>query len=151
MHNSDGEMEKTVVPDPIRVVEAFCGLMEARDATALRPYLADDAIYQNVGMPATVGADAIVENLGQQFAVFPDSYAYQMINIAGSGDTVLTERLDVIRLPSGDLAGVPVMGTFVLRDGEIVRWTDYWDTTLPQKMMTGTDVSALVPSDYLSV
>ena len=31
-----------------------------------------DAVYQNVGMPAAVGPDAIAENLGQQFAMFPD-------------------------------------------------------------------------------
>ncbi|MDT5067287.1 MAG: limonene,2-epoxide hydrolase [Mycobacterium sp.] len=135
--------------DPIEIVGTFCGLMEQRDVAALTPYLADDAVYQNVGMPATVGADAIAENLGQQFAVFPDSYAYQMINIAASGDTVLTERLDMIKTPSGEVVGVPVMGTFVVRDGKIARWTDYWDTGLPVKLMTGEDVSGLVPSDYL--
>jgi limonene-1,2-epoxide hydrolase len=137
--------------DPLKTVESFCALMEQRDAQALKPYLADDAVYQNVGMPATVGADAIAENLGQQFSVFPDSYAYRMINIAASGDTVLTERLDMIKTPAGDVVGVPVMGTFVVRDGRIARWTDYWDTGLPVKMMTGEDVAGLVPSDYLSV
>jgi limonene-1,2-epoxide hydrolase len=137
--------------DPIQIVSAFCGLMEQRDVEALKPYLADDAVYQNVGMPATVGADAIAENLGQQFAVFPDSYAYQMINIAAAGDTVLTERLDMIKTPAGEVVGVPVMGTFVVHDGKIARWTDYWDTSLPMKMMTGEDVSGLVPSNYLSV
>jgi limonene-1,2-epoxide hydrolase len=137
--------------DPIQVVNTFCGLMEQRDAAALQPYLAHDAVYQNVGMPATIGAEAIVENLGQQFAVFPDSYAYRMINIAASGDTVLTERLDMIKTPAGDVVGVPVMGTFVVHDDKIARWTDYWDTGLPMKMMTGEDVSGLVPSDYLSV
>jgi limonene-1,2-epoxide hydrolase len=44
--------------------------------------------------------------------------------------------------------GVPVMGTFVLRDGKIARWTDYWDTGLPQKLMTGEDVRAIVPAEY---
>jgi limonene-1,2-epoxide hydrolase len=137
--------------DLIKLVDTFCGLMEQHDAAALKPYFADDAIYQNVGMPATVGADAIAENLGQQFAMFPDSYAYQMINIAASGDTVLTERLDMIQTPAGEVVGIPVMGTFVVHDGKIARWTDYWDTGLPMKMMTGEDVSGLVPSDYLSV
>lgn len=136
--------------DPIDVVTRFCGLMEHRDAAALKQYLHADAVYQNVGMVATAGADAIVENLGQQFAVFPDSYAYEMINIAATGDTVLTERLDMIKTPAGEVVGVPVMGTFVVHDGKIARWTDYWDTSLPMKMMTGEDVSDLLPSDYLS-
>jgi limonene-1,2-epoxide hydrolase len=137
--------------DPIQIVGTFCGLMEQRDAVALKPFLTDDAVYQNVGMPATVGAEAITENLGQQFAVFPDSYAYEMINIAAVGETVLTERLDMIKTPAGEVVGVPVMGTFVVHDGKIARWTDYWDTGLPIKMMTGEDVSSLVPNDYLSV
>ncbi|ETB34926.1 limonene-1,2-epoxide hydrolase [Mycobacterium avium subsp. hominissuis 10-5606] len=136
--------------DEIQIVESFCALMEQRDAAALKPYLADDAVYQNVGMPAIAGADAISENLVHQFAMFPDSYAYRMINIAASGNAVLTERLDMIRPPGGEVVGVPVMGTFVVRNGKIARWTDYWDTTLPQKIMTGAEVSDLVPGDYLS-
>ncbi|WP_336881638.1 hypothetical protein [Rhodococcus globerulus] len=40
------------------------------------------------------------------------------------------------------------MGTFVLEDGKITRWTDSWDTSLPMKMMTGEDVAALVPATY---
>ena len=49
--------------NPIDVVREFCALMEGRDPDALRPLLADDAIYQNVGMPAFIGVEAIVENM----------------------------------------------------------------------------------------
>jgi limonene-1,2-epoxide hydrolase len=133
--------------DPSNVVRTFCALMVERDAPALRAFLAEDAIYQNAGMPASVGADAIVANLAGQFAAFPDSYEYRTINLAADGDVVLTERLDMIATPTG-VQGVPVMGTFVVRDGKIIRWTDYWDTGLPGKMMTGEDVSALVPASY---
>jgi limonene-1,2-epoxide hydrolase len=121
--------------------------MAKRDAEALRGFLTDDAVYQNCGMPGTVGLDAIIENLAGQFAMFPDSYEYVMKNIAANGDVVMTERLDMIRTPSG-IQGVPVMGTFVLRDGKIRRWHDYWDTALPMKMMTGEDVAGFVPTAY---
>ena len=70
-----------------------------------------------------------------------------MKNIASTGDVVMTERLDMIRTPSG-IQGVPVMGTFVLHDHKIHRWHDYWDTALPGKMMTGEDVSGLIPAAY---
>jgi limonene-1,2-epoxide hydrolase len=40
------------------------------------------------------------------------------------------------------------MGTFVVRVGKITRWTDYWDTALPGRMLAGEDVSALVPQMY---
>ncbi len=134
--------------DAASIVGEFCGLMVKRDAEALRPFLADGAIYQNTGMSATVGVDAIVENLAGQFGAFPDSYEYKMQNLAAAGGVVMTERLDMIKGPNGTVHGVPVMGTFVVRDGKITRWTDYWDTALPAKMMTGEDVSALVPQSY---
>ncbi len=129
----------------IDTVRAFCDLMAKRDPDALRPFLADGAVYQNTGMPASTGVDAVLENLSGQFAAFPDSYEYRLENIAAAGDVVLTERLDMIRGPDGKLHGVPVMGTFVLRDGKIVRWTDYFDTALVAKMMSGEDYRALVP------
>ncbi|HLG67415.1 MAG TPA: limonene-1,2-epoxide hydrolase family protein [Acidimicrobiales bacterium] len=129
----------------IDTVRAFCDLMAKRDPEALRPFLADGAVYQNTGMPASTGVDAVLENLSGQFAAFPDSYEYRLENIAAAGDVVLTERLDMIRGPDGKLHGVPVMGTFVLRDGKIVRWTDYFDTALVAKMMSGEDYRALVP------
>jgi limonene-1,2-epoxide hydrolase len=69
-----------------------------------------------------------------------------MVNLAADGDVVLTEGLDMIRTPGGDVVGAPVMGTFLVRDGKIARWTDYWDLGLPHKMMTGENVSALVPA-----
>ncbi len=134
--------------DNTTVVREFCDLMAKRDAEGLRPYLASDAIYQNTGRPAIAGVDAIVENLAAQMARFPDSYEYRVINLVGDGNVVLTERLDMIRGGDASLHGVPVMGAFVLHEGKIVRWTDYWDTALPAKMIAGEDCTTLVPQKY---
>jgi limonene-1,2-epoxide hydrolase len=132
---------------PVDVVRQFCALMEKRDPEALRPFLADGAVYQNVGMPASIGVQAILENMGGQFSMFPDAYAFEIVNIAGDGSNVLTERLDYIQTPGGAVAGVPVMGTFVVGDdGKITRWTDYFDVSLPLKLLQGEDVSTLVPA-----
>src|SRR3984893_15718157 len=132
---------------PVDVVRQFCALMEKRDPEALRPFIADDAVYQNVGMPAFTGVEAILENLGAQFSMFPDAYAFEIINIAGNGPVVLTERLDYIQTPNGTRPGVPVMGTFVVNgDGKITRWTDYFDVSLTVKLLQGEDISALVPA-----
>ena len=133
--------------DPVEVVREFCALMERRNPDALRPLLADDAVYQNVGMPAFTGVDAIVENLGAQFSMFPDAYAFEIVNIANDGSVVLTERLDYIQTPDGAKPAIPVMGTFVIGDdGKITRWTDYFDLNLTIKLLQGEDISALVPA-----
>ncbi len=131
---------------PVDVVRKFCALMEGRDAEALRPLIADNAVYQNVGMPASNGVDAILENMAAQFAIFPDAYAFEIVNMASDGPVVLTERLDYIQAPDGSKPAVPVMGTFVVgQDGKITRWTDYFDVSLTVKLLQGEDISALVP------
>lgn len=130
--------------DAKRVVQEFCDLMVKRDAEALRPYLADDVVYQNTGMPAAVGVDAVLENLASQFAMLP-CYEYETCTIVAEGDVVMNERLDYVPGPNGPV-GLPVMGTFILRNGKIARWTDYWDSGLVGKLMSGEDTSALVPT-----
>lgn len=133
--------------NPVDVVREFCALMERRDPDALRPLLDDDAVYQNVGMPAFTGVDAIVENLSAQFSMFPDAYAFEIVNIANDGPVVLTERLDYIQTPDGAKPAIPVMGTFVVGDdGRITRWTDYFDLNLTIKLLQGEDISALFPA-----
>ncbi len=132
---------------PADVVRNFCALMEQRDAEALRPLLAEGAVYQNVGMPAFTGPDAIVENMAAQFAMFPDAYAFEIVNLASEGSVVLTERLDYIQAPDGSKPAIPVMGTFVVdADGRITRWTDYFDLNLTIKLLQGEDIGALVPA-----
>lgn len=127
------------------VVQQFCDGMVNRDAEALRPLLADEVIYQNAGMPAAEGIEATLAALAFQFEMFPDSYEYETINAVSEGDVVMNERLDYIRGPDGNRHGLPVMGSFVVSDGKIVRWTDYWDSALIAKMMSGEDYSSLVP------
>lgn len=135
------------MPNPVEVVRQFCALMEKRDPEALRPFLASGAVYQNVGMPAFTGVDAIVENMAAQFSMFPDAYAFEIVNIASDGPVVLTERLDYIQAPDGSKPAVPVMGTFVVgEDGKITRWTDYFDVSLTVKILQGENISALVPA-----
>jgi limonene-1,2-epoxide hydrolase len=134
------------VTGPIDVVQAFCDAMSKRDAEALRKFLADGVVYQNTGMQAKEGVEDVISDLAGQFSMFPDTYEYRMVNIAGGGEVVLTERVDVINGFDGSVHGVPVMGTFVVRDGRITRWTDYFDTGLIGKMLSGEDYAGLVPA-----
>jgi limonene-1,2-epoxide hydrolase len=131
--------------DAKTAVREFCDLMVKRDAQALRPYLADTVVYQNTGMTAASGIDAVLENVAGQFAMFPDSYEYRIVNIVAEGDVVMNERLDMIKGPDGTVHALPVMGTFIVTGGKIKRWTDYWDSGLIGKMMSGEDYSTLVP------
>ena len=133
--------------DPIDVVRRFCAALSGRDTEAVRPLLTDDAVYQNVGMAANVGVDAVVADLTNQYSMFPEEYRFDIKHVAVNGNVVLTERIDHLAGPAMKLV-LPVMGTFVVDGGRISRWTDYFDTGLVAKMMTGEDYSALVPQTY---
>jgi limonene-1,2-epoxide hydrolase len=50
----------------------------------------------------------------------------RLINIAADGPVVMTERVDVFKLPDKSFE-LPVMGTFEVSDGKINTWRDYFD------------------------
>jgi limonene-1,2-epoxide hydrolase len=125
------------------IVREFCASVSKRDEALLRPLLADDVVYHNIGMPPSVGIDATLENLAGQWAMFASTYEFEIRHAAAAGDVVLTERID--HVGSGDASSpAPVMGVFEVRDGKIARWRDYFDTGLVGKMMAGEDVSDLI-------
>jgi limonene-1,2-epoxide hydrolase len=111
-YQPQGCQEGKSVGDNGSVIRDFCKTINTRDVQALRSYFAVDAVYQNAGMPASVGVEAIMNDLAGQFAAFPDSYEYRLVNLAADGDVVLTERLDMISGPDEPscwwTAGLPV-------------------------------------------
>lgn len=129
--------------DARSIVQEFCDRVAERDAEALRPLLADDVVYQNVGMAPAFGVDAVVESLASMFAMLP-CLEFKTVTTVAEGDVVMNERLDMVPAPDGTTVGLPVMGTFVVRDGKIARWTDYWDSGLLGKLMAGEDTTDLV-------
>ena len=61
---------------------------------------------------------------------------FVMKNISGSGNTVLTERVDIFVLPHVTVE-LPVMGTFEVRDGKIAAWRDYFDLNQYMSQLSG--------------
>jgi len=115
-----------------QIVRDFLALFhtEKLDATALRAMLADDARYQPIVpiTPVRQGADAIVGELERQYQLY-DECACNTLNVAVSGKTVFTERVDTVRqLANGQRTTTHVVGVFDLdADGKITWWREYWD------------------------
>jgi len=98
---------------------------------ALRDYLAEGAIWENVGLVTTKGPDEAVA-LMAQFEKSAGIWAFQVetLHIAAQGNVVLTERVDRRIDKHGNVAkdGIRVMGVFEVQDGKITAWRDYFDT-----------------------
>lgn len=115
-----------------QIVRDFLALFhtEKLDAPALRSMLADDARYQPIMpiAPVRKGADAIVEELERQYQLY-DECACNTLNVAVSGNTVFTERVDTVRqLANGQRTTTHVVGVFDLdANGKIMWWREYWD------------------------
>lgn len=95
---------------------------------AVNAYFTPDTVWENVGMCTTTGPEeaiaAFPTMVGDEFRMRVDD-----LLIASVGDKVLTQRLDQILGPDGEItATIQVMGTLEVKDGKIVSWSDYFDT-----------------------
>jgi limonene-1,2-epoxide hydrolase len=118
--------------DPTDTVTAFLAMWTRPGgfAQSIRDHFAPEAVYENVGMSRTVGAEGAIAWLAESGAD-PATFAMRAdtLAIAAEGNRVLTERVDHLLGPDGQSVGVfPVMGSFEVVDGKIVAWRDYFDT-----------------------
>jgi limonene-1,2-epoxide hydrolase len=122
-----------VAEESEQVVRAFCEVLSKNDIEALRPFFTDDVIYHNIPMDPAVGIDDAIAFLEGFFGMF-ESLVVENLHVAATGNVVLTERIDTMKL--GDaVAPLPVMGAFEVRDGKIAAWRDYFDLGQITKML----------------
>jgi limonene-1,2-epoxide hydrolase len=109
----------------VAVVRDFLAALERLDVDAVLA-LADDAIvYQNVPLPPARGREAFEKQV-RWMAKELTGFEARIVNIAGNGPIVLTERVDVLargRFRTEFWA----CGTFEVRGGKVVVWRDRFD------------------------
>ena len=115
---------------PIEVVRRFCvAWSEGMGADALTAFFTDDAVYHNIPLAPVRGREAIANNFVTFILPGPpgvEGLDLRIVNIAVDGPVVLTERVDVFKLPDKSFE-IPVMGAFEVTDGKISAWRDYFD------------------------
>ena len=121
--------------DAIDVVRDFCAAWEARDQQRILDDFTEDGVYHNIPLQPAVGKTAIAALLGVILGPASD-VKFEIKQIATAGDVVLTERVDRFVM-GGKTVELPVMGAFVVRDGKIAAWRDYFDMATWTKQTTG--------------
>lgn len=109
----------------LETVNAFLAAASARDYDTALPMLTEDVVYQNMPIPAVTGRDAVKEQLEALMAMGAGA-EWKVLREVAEGDVVMNERVDRFEI-GGKWADLPVMGVFVLRDGLIAEWRDYFD------------------------
>lgn len=121
--------------DAIRTVRDFCAAWEARDQQRILEAFTDDAVYHNIPMQPAKGKDAIKGLLGMILGPATE-VEFEIVNIVGEGDVVMTERVDKFHMGERTIE-LPVMGVFEVREGKIAAWRDYFDLTTWTKQAAG--------------
>ena len=125
------DRRRSQMESPIELVRRFCAAWSDNvGAVELAAFFTDDAVYHNIPLAPVTGREAIAKTIASFIrpgAPGIESIEFRVINIAANGPVVMTERVDVFRVP-GKSFELQVMGTFELADGKINAWRDYFDS-----------------------
>ena len=122
---SSGASEDERAIHDVDLIRRFCDAFARRDVDELLAFVSDDAVYHNMPGPPVQGKPAIRAVL-ERFLSPAQSVEFVMLNIAATGNVVLTERVD--RFVMGETTvELPVAGVFEVGGGLITAWRDYFD------------------------
>ena len=108
----------------IRTVEGFLHALQEEDFEAVDAALADDLVYENVGLSRIRGGRRTAKMLSRMEGRV--SFEVKIHRIAGDGAAVLTERTDALIF--GPLRiQFWACGIFEVHNGRIALWRDYVD------------------------
>lgn len=114
-----------------QVVRDFLGAMGTREGliSSINDYCSESCSWANTGLPTAENRDAMLATMQSFIDGFQlDRMVVEFVAIAANGNTVLTERIDHLEKADGSkITALPVSGTLEVRDGKIVRWSDYFD------------------------
>lgn len=107
--------------EPAHIVSTFLDRLAEGDSRAAIELLDPEIEWRNTGLPTLRGRRATGSLLGMEKRGI--GFGYEMHAVAGSGDTVLTDRTDWLTLGRWR-SQFWVRGTFTLREGRILIWDD---------------------------
>lgn len=111
-----------------KLVNNFCRDWSLRDAEILRPYLAEDLLYQVApSRPLIESRDQFEKSMGGWLKGL-ESVRWDILRSYVIGPVVLNERIDHFNAPEGAKPGsmrFHVVGHFFIEDGVIKVWKDW--------------------------
>lgn len=108
------------------VVRRFLDLLATGDVDAAVDLLGADVAYINVPLPPIRGRERVRRAFKAATRFSGTGFEVYIQSISSEGDTVLTERTDVL-IWGPMRVQLWVCGRFDVRHGEIVLWKDYFD------------------------
>jgi limonene-1,2-epoxide hydrolase len=131
------------VLDNAAIVEDFLKALENQHFETFDALLADDVVYQNVGLPTVHGRSRVVKMMrGMEGRM---GFQVKFHRNVAEGNTVLNERTDAMVIGPVRLQ-FWVCGVFEVQDGRITLWRDYFDFYDFTKAIVRGILGAVVPA-----
>ena len=108
------------------LVTAFIKAIEDGDLEHALGMLDEHVTYDNVPMGAVEGP-AAVRGVLEPFLAGFDAVEWVVHHQIADDDVVMNERVDRFHRADGGWLELPVAGLFIVREGRIVLWRDYFD------------------------
>ena len=111
-----------------RLIEQFWQDLYVRDFAKVAAYFAKDGHYTDVPAPGpgATGPAAIEARLRLGLEMLT-GYIHHHKSMVADGDIVVTEHAEEWHWESGEKVVLPFVSVHEFRDGELIRWHDYWD------------------------
>lgn len=137
------DQSTTAAQTPTATVETFLNALQEQDFDTAENALAQNLVYQNVGLPTIYGRQRAMK----LFRSMPGKAGFEVKihRIAADGAAVLTERTDALVFGPVRLQ-FWVCGVFEVHEGRITLWRDYFDFLDMFKATVRGLVGAVVPS-----
>ena len=108
------------------VVTAFIRAIEDGDLDTALTMVTDNIVYDNVPLGPVTGPDEVRRILSGGVTAAAERVEWVVSHQVGEGHVVMNERVDRF-LVDGRWLEIPLAGLFVLREGRIAVWRDYFD------------------------
>lgn len=118
-------MTDSHAPTSGETVTSFIAAIERGDLDGALALVADDVEYDNVPIAKVHGPDGIRAVLGP-FLAMCSGVEWIVHHQVAQGEVVMNERVDRFLIGERWME-LPVAGLFVVRDGRITLWRDYFD------------------------
>ena len=113
-----------------KTVETMWNALSAMDWETLKGCLHEDVHYEDVPTedPGARGRENVVKRLRIAFDHLID-HQHTLHHMVCEGDVVFLDHTEVWTFKTGEKATNPFATLHEMKDGKVVKWSDYWDVS----------------------
>ena len=125
------------MPNNSDITRSFVDAWASKDIDTIMEFFTEDAVYINIPMDPPNRGKTDIRNFIEGFIGMATEIEFVIHHqLEGPDGVVMNERTDRFKM-DGKWVELPVMGAFVLRDGGIAEWRDYFDMNQFQSQLPG--------------